>query len=93
MCQATRATPPCPPTWTTHRPMDRDRLRCPRRCSYLEDYLEAYLVDYLEDFLEDYLEDFLEEYLVATVAPSRWVGQAPPRPWWPDQTRFLTARA
>ena len=39
------------------------------------------------------LEDFRVEYLVATVAPSRWVGQAPPRPWWPDQTRFLTARA
>ena len=47
------------------------------------DYLEVYLVDYLEDFLED----FRVEYLVATVALSRWVGQAPPRPWWPDQTR------
>ena len=51
------------------------------------DYLEAYLVDYLVDFRVDYLEDFRVEYLVAMVAPSRWVGQAPPRPWWLDQTR------
>lgn len=77
----------CHPTSPAYTASSRDRLRCPRRCSYLEAYLVDYLEVYLVDYLEDFLEDFRVEYLVATVALSRWVGQAPPRPWWPDQTR------